>query len=280
MAWEHYRLLFRLRSPLHVGYRKVGNLMQTRPYVPGKVLWAALTARLTRDCHDGSQGSEYRRIGRLVQEHFRFGYLWPSLDGKAPYFPWAHDDFDYFLLDSYASTALDYGRGGALDGSLHEVEFIMSDTRPADSNDESHPVYLMGVLFVQAGTAVPWREAVARLQLGGERGYGWGWVEQARSPAPAGDLLGYGLGLSGAEPTVTVPAEKPLLAHTVIQGVEAQGEIEPLVGREWGDGDEGQGAGQRVVFTSLCYAPGTLVSQETTFRIGPYGIWEAVANDP
>jgi hypothetical protein len=118
---------------------------------------------------------------------------------------------------------------------------------------------------------------VTRLQLGGERGYGWGWVEQARSPTPATDLFGYVTGLEGDEPTVTVPAGKQLLAHTVVQGVEAQGEIEPLVGREWGDGKEGQGAGQQVVFTNLCYLPGALVSQNTTFRVGPYGIWEAVS---
>ena len=49
MAWTHYRLKFRLISPLFVGFRRSGNLWETRRYVPGKVLWAALTARLTRD---------------------------------------------------------------------------------------------------------------------------------------------------------------------------------------------------------------------------------------
>ena len=48
MAWQKYDLAFQLLAPLHIGYRKVGNLMQSRGYVPGKNLWAALTARLTR----------------------------------------------------------------------------------------------------------------------------------------------------------------------------------------------------------------------------------------
>lgn len=118
MAWVHYSLCFRLLSPLHVGHRRVGNLMQTKPYVPGKLLWAALTARLTRD-RDPSrtpQGKDYQDIGDKIKGNFRFGYLWPSLDQDRPCFPWEHDDFDYVFLGSYVSTALDYGREAADEG--------------------------------------------------------------------------------------------------------------------------------------------------------------------
>lgn len=285
MSWQAYTVMWRLKAPLHAGRGKVGNLQLTRPYVTGRMLWGALTERLARlqaaaAGRPATETDDYRQAN--AHNNLRFSYFFPALRENNHFvrqWPTKNEGlFRYRFLDSYASTALDYGRGGALDGSLHEVEFIMPDTRPADSDDKSHPVYLIGVLFVQAGTVVPWREAVARLQLGGERGYGWGWVEQARPLAPTTNLFDYALGLEDDEPSVTVPAKKPLLAHTIVQG-EAQGEIEPLVGREWGDGDEGQGAGQRVVFTNLCYAPGALVSQETAFRIGPYGIWKAITNN-
>ncbi len=283
MSWQAYTIVWRLKAPLHAGRGKVGNLQLTRPYVTGRMMWGALTERLARldAATTGRPATETEQYRQANAHHsLRFSYFFPALrENDRLVRQWPPEDeslFRYRFLDSYASTALDYEQQGALEGSLHEVECLMPDTRPAGSNDESHPVYLVGVLFVRDGTPVPWEAAVARLQLGGERGYGWGWVEQARSPAPATDLFGYALGLEGAEPTVTVPDGKPLLAHTFAQGVQAQGEIEPLVGREWGDGEEGRGAGQRVVFTGLCYAPGSTVEAGATFRIGPYGIWEAV----
>ncbi|WP_322797546.1 RAMP superfamily CRISPR-associated protein, partial [Thermoflexus sp.] len=180
MAWVHYVLRFRLLSPLHIGDRKMGNLMQTRPYVTGRVLWAALTARLTRDLGRGTRARGYQGIGAKIKKNFRFGYLWPSLDGETPYFPWDHDDFEYLLLGSYVSTAIDYDRQAAQEGSLHEVEFIAPVAR------DGRPVYLIGDLWVRVDD--PWVrdvlspelqrlwEVLNRLQLGGERTYGWGRV--------------------------------------------------------------------------------------------------------
>jgi hypothetical protein len=44
-----YHLVLRLRSPLHIGWNKTGNVQRTRSYVTGRNLWGALTMRLTRD---------------------------------------------------------------------------------------------------------------------------------------------------------------------------------------------------------------------------------------
>jgi len=178
MAWTHYRLRFRLLAPLHVGWRKTGNLMQTRPYVPGRLLWAALTARLTRNAGQGHDAQAYQDVGKRVQEYFRFGYLWPSLDGKHPYFPWEHPaDFEYLLLGSYMSTSLHPQSTTAEEGSLHEVEFLAPTAR------DGRPVFLLGDLWVSEddlpndpANLGDWKAALSYLQLGGERGYGWGRV--------------------------------------------------------------------------------------------------------
>jgi len=284
MRWGAYTVVWRLKAPLHAGRGKVGNLQLTRPYVTGRMIWGALTARLARiDAARASrpavEAADYQEAD--AHHSLRFSYFFPALwekDRLVPAWPAADETrFRYRFLGSYASTALDYGRQGALDGSLHEVEFIMPNTRPVDPGDESQPVYLTGVLFVRKGTGDNWQQAISRLQLGGERGYGWGWVErtgQDRKPDPAADLFGYEWELDGNEPTITVPAGKPLLAHTVARGLQARGEIEPLVGREWSDGKEGKGTGQRVVFTNVCYAPGATVTQETRFTIGRCGVWQ------
>ena len=280
MTWTHYRPKFRLLSPLHVGYRKVGNLMQTRPYVPGKLSWAALTARLTRDDHDGSRGSEYRRIGGLVQQHFRCGYLWPSLDGKLPCFPWECADFDYLLLNSYAATALDYDRTAALDGSLRETEFIAPVARDGRS------VSLLGDLWVQEDglptDLAGWKKALQHIQLGGERGYGWGRVRLCSKwddgrTRQGTTIAGYKWQASNGQVSLTIPAKKPLTAHAIAVGSGAisgvVGPVEPLVG--WERKQDGRyGLTETAV---IAYAPEAMARQKLHVAIGPLGIREAAS---
>jgi hypothetical protein len=271
MAWQHYHLCFRLLSPLHVGYRKVGNLMQTRPYVPGKNLWAALTARLTRDFDDGADGQRYLDIGETVKKSFRFGYLWPSLDGKSPYFPWEHDDFDYLLLDSYAGTALDYDRAAALEGSLRETEFIAPVAR------DERPVFLSGDLWMQEDSLpadlAGWKQAMQHVQLGGERGYGWGRMTLVTDLAQPGEP---------AEPIFLLQAGQPITAHVLAVGTNrakavphVEGPVEPLVG--WERDNITSGRTWRLSDAVIAYAPGATARQELRVRVGPFGIWEAAA---
>ncbi len=286
MTWTHYRLTFRLLSPLHVGYRRTGNLMQTRPYVPGRLLWAALTARLTRNAGIGNDGKAYQRIGDEVQQHFRFGYLWPALGEKdnpqalpnTPYFPWADDDFDYLLRGSVMSTALDPHQTTAHEGSLHEVEFIAPRSR------DDRPVFLLGDLWVRED-ALPadlsgWQDALRRIQLGGERGYGWGRVRletdfQDGQEEEGSTLGGHFWVEQEGDIVLTLQGEKPIEAHALAAGEAAlpaeavQGPVEVLVGWGWYGGRYGLSPAQ------VAYAPGATCQGGLTVRIGPNGIWQA-----
>ncbi|MBU0491730.1 MAG: hypothetical protein KKB13_07765, partial [Chloroflexi bacterium] len=231
MSWTAYRLAYRLHSPLHVGQGQVSNLLRARPYVSGKALWGALVARLTRD--KAQDGADYVAMGQRVNRDLAFSYLFPALpdrdpalDPASPLYP--HYDgawrlvygpealpaagFDYLLRGAYAATALDYDRQGAEAGSLHEVEYLASCAR------DGRPVYLVGALFVHENCQLDWRTALERLQLGGERGYGWGRVElETLAPDPAGGPLfaGYTLDLAHAShrPVVGVPQGTAALAH-------------------------------------------------------------------
>ncbi len=290
MTWQAHRVVWRLRSPLHVGRGKVGNVQMTRPCVIGRVLWGALTERLARDGHDGpaTDAALYQKKGESVHDHLAFGYLYPALwdaesDDYTVYWPW--DDkpgvsppligeieggaaFRARFMSSYASTALVYPRHSAQEGSLHEVEFLSPHTLR-----DGQPVYLLGVLLADDAAPQGWQAALERLQIGGERGYGWGRLELAACD-PLSDssaLFGYELSLEGERPMVTVPAGACLLAHARADGLKASGDVEPLVGRLWG----ARGAGQKVEYSGICYAPGAVVSAETRFAIGRYGVWQA-----
>lgn len=282
MSWQTYPLAFRLLGPLHVGYRKVGNLQQTRGYVTSKMLWAALTARLTRDALPGAAGADYVRIGAKIDDQIRFSYLYAALDAAGPVFhPWQDEaTFAYRYLDSYASTALDYDRQSAAEGLLHEVEFIRARARPlADENPPQ--VYLLGQLYVQEELdteLVGWKEALARLQMGGERGYGWGRLD-LRSNLSAPQETGL------PTPQVRLGKGEALVAHALAVSAAGrpavsavQGPVEPLVGWER-DNRAGRAADKpwRISQALICYAPGSVVTADATFAIGPYGIWHALA---
>jgi len=289
MTWQAYRVVLRLRSSLHIGQMKLGNVQRTRPYVTGRALWGALTERLTRDGASGpaTDSDLYREVGDVVHDTLAFTYLYPTThaDGMIDLWPW-DDGFRARFLSTYASTALSYPQQSAEEGSLHEVECITPHTL-----DGGQVVYLAGYILAQDG-APDWQSALSRLQFGGERGYGWGWVEPVKidalnvpPPQPGYALFG---GLYMLEPDTWPPVlvaqdnrethSVPLLAHTLavdssgrqaISGVN--GVVEPLVGRE--TAPDGR-FGIQVSQARICYAPGSQVTAATTFRITAYGLWE------
>jgi len=291
MTWTAYRVVLRLRSPMHIGRGKVGNVQRTRSYVTGRVLWGALTERLTRDHFRGkgpaTDSKQYANVSATVHSKLAFTYFYPttSKDGQVPLWPW-DDGFAARFLSTYPSTALVYPQQSAEEGTLHEVECLVPHTL-----DEGKPVYLVGYLFAKDG-ATDWQSALTRVQLGGERGYGWGRVEPVEGrPQPwddnDGSLFGcYTLKPDAWPPVLRAEEKAPLLAHALaadfgeehkaVNGVD--GVVEPLVGRETHPQDGRFGVW--ISSARICYAPGSQVDPETTFRIGPYGIWEAVANAP
>ena len=280
MPWKAWRVTLRLRSPLHVGRGKVGNLQRTRGYVTGRVLWGALTARLTRDTSPGpaTDSKLYENMGKEVRRTLAFTYLYPTAhdDGTVDRWPW-DDGFRARFLSTYASTALTYPQQSAEEASLHEVECIVPHTI-----DRGHPVYLAGYLFARAD-APPWQSALQRVQLGGERGYGWGRVEPVAVEAlDDGDALFGGLYTAQPDawpPLLTAQRAAPLLAHALAADFDGKhravggvdGAVEPLVGRETtGDGR----FGLKVSEARICYAPGSRVQAGARFRIGRYGVWQ------
>jgi len=275
MGWKAYRVVLRLLAPLHVGAGQVGNVQRARPYLTGKALWGALTARLARD-GAGMQG-DYVRAGRWVNEALAFSYFYPAVGPQVDVWPWGDtaDEFAWRYLDSYCATALSHDRNAAQDASLHEVEFVAPYAR------DGRPVYLVGYIIERQPGEVPWRQALSRVRLGGERGYGWGRVALAGQPLAEEALFGrYVMASDAARPVLRAEgsARSPLLAHTLAcdgragKGVVAQGTIEPFVGRETADAGR---FGNQCSAAVVCWAPGATVEGGTRLAVASYGLWEA-----
>lgn len=289
--WSIYRVIFRVRSPLHIGRGKVGNLQRTRSYVTGRVFWGALTMRLTRDAANGRSpaidSQEYQSVGKEVHDSLVYTYFYPATKSETGYqiaWPWADESrFSHRFLSSYSGTSLAYPQQAAATGMLHEVEFISPNTL-----DTGKPVFLMGYVFAKVGNKLPWQAACSRLQLGGERGYGWGDVKLIETSEAQNNALFDGtVAFDGRDdlPRVRLAAsaEMParLLAHTCPTKLSARGEVEPLVGREWRScNSRHRYAGQHVEVSGVYFAPGSIVDQPLDFTIGEFGIWRNAALSP
>lgn len=282
MTWTAYRVVFKLKSPMHIGCSKVGNVQRTRPYITGRVFWGALTMRLTRDKHQPATDSEeYQKIGCKVHQSLVYTYFYPAIDPYRITFPWENENrFRRCFLSSYASTALTYPQQKADEGLLHEVEFLSPRTL-----DEGKQVYLIGYVFEKEGCDLQWQPACKRLQMGGERGYGWGDVQcvEIKLLEKHGDKydLYDGQAVFTANEEQPIIQAKRLLAHASATELTATGEIEPLVGREWRshnkdnqDSPTNCYAGQHVEqFGDLCWVPGSVVERSLNFEIQKFGIW-------
>jgi len=286
MSWQAYEVILRLRSPLHSGWRKVGNLQMTRPYVTGRMLWGALTMRLTRDAFQrrgaAIDSREYQELGEKVHKSLTFTYFYPALKSNNGYqvvCPWEDEStFRRRFLSSYQSTALSYPQHSAAEGMLHEVEFISPRTL-----DTGEDVFLKGYIFEREGCDLNWQSALERLQIGGERGYGWGDVELVDVPQSADERLFDGLATfkgDGDIPVIHLPTDGRLLAHTLAANLSVAGDVEPLVGREWRSNDARRRyAGQYVAFSDICFTPGSVVHQALDFAVLNFGIWQALDNE-
>ncbi len=278
MSWTAYQVTFRLLSPLHVGWRKLGNLQQTRPYVTGRSLWGAFTARLTRE----SGRSDYITMGSDVDDQLAFTYFYPSTKpDKVDLWPWSGqwDEFAWTFLGSYASTALANARNAEA-GSLHETEYIAPYARRKAMDKEPGPVYLVGYIFEKDNYAIKsyWQGVLNNLQLGGERGYGWGRVRLhgGCKPVDNNKCFDYDLLLDGGRPRLKAPRELRLLAHTHADTDSTNNRgvsIEPLVGRET---TESTGFGKNHSHAQVCWIPGGKVTEGETFQIQIKGVWELV----
>lgn len=268
--WTLYQVSLRVLSPIHIGWKKTSSLQQTRYYVPAKTIWGALTARITRE----QNSSEYEKIGNKINENLRFSYFYPSdNDSKVNEFPWEDNNrFTWKYIGSYQSAALE--NKTAMEGMLHETECIFPKTR------EGNQVFLIGYVIERNGCAIDWKTALSKIQIGGERGYGWGRVAIKNDPNVCSTFFDYEFDSSQTEPVVKAPKDKFILSHTfALEESEhrIEGNIEPFIGRITKDTKDGFGA--HFSEASICWVPGSkLVNSDMNFKICEDGLWSIKSN--
>jgi len=277
------------------------HFYRTRPYVPGKPLWGAITAKLTPLLGL----NDYLKVGEFLKKAIRPGYLYIESNKRGElYYPkytekglmyglLSQYEFEKRFISSMASTAIEAQSLTAEDGMLHEVEFI----NPYTIDDEK-PVFMSGFIWVREfsendislltkdkviitcnGKKVEFNDQLAnRLQLGGERKYGFGLVELHKITEVKDskfNLLPGEWKEENGEVCISLKRGDPIWAHVHhFENLKIKGDIELLVGREW---DPDKGAGQKPPKSSgLCWTPGSILCEDRTFKVDEFGIWRKI----
>ena len=276
MSWHKFSVTYELRSPLHIGYHKVGNVQRTRYYIPARNLWGAVTEALTRRGFStkGVSSGNYQQVGEWVKTHCAFGYwfvyensqlLTPCYCGDGlKYGNLSVTEFERRYLDSHVTTALDSKTNSAQHGSLHEVEFIAPYSRQNGARTR-----VSGLVFLddEAKKELNWEYWLSNLQVGGERRYGFGTLRLV-------DMKLEGDPITCTRPCQPISKHTPFLAHvSVATNIQIRGQIEPLVGRVT---SQSHAFGSSLTSAIVCWTPGSIPMDDVQVQFEQEGYWKIV----
>ena len=307
MSWKCFELMLEAKSPIHIGYgARLGIIERTRYYMPGKTMWGAVVAKLAQEFCGNFEG-----LKEFVKNNLIFSYFY-IMDKSKILFPaygenglkfgdLLKEDFENKFITSYVSTAIDKTTGSAEEGSLHEFELIKD--KYLDNGKIKNTLFI-GYLFVKEGSGLRLNDKnnifirveknecfltdeknlfdiIKNLQVGGERIYGFGKLRIREYKILDKDEIYNELeiNLANEKPILKNRGEYLAFSHVQIDELNIgylKGDLEPLVGREWGKGGAGQdirgwGKNNKVV---IGLSPGTLFKTEDPLCISEYGIWK------
>lgn len=289
MSWSLFRWVWRLEAPLHVGIPPSGSLDRCRLYVPGRNLWAALTAELARRKMGESPKNLgiYIEMGLKIREACRFSYLYPSEKfggvwkawlpcferGKGFY--WQREAnlgtlpdraFRSRLLDTRPGTAIDPRTDSAAEGSLHETEVVNPWWREAQGGTIG-PVAMTGYLFCNDQKMYNDLCKVSVLHVGGDIRYGLGKMVRVDMEKAEG-LFEYNVRLDQDNPQVYA---RKILAHlkASTNNDSICGALESLGGWDVGK--------PRLMCDTQFWGPGSRLVREEWQGIQDDGTWVVLA---
>lgn len=296
MGWKAYKLVYQAKSPVHIGWHTLGYIKLTRYYITGKNIWGAMTANIVRTLY---RHEDYRAVGELLKNNILISYFYPALDFQNPLLPkfqdnglyygqYSESDFERLFIQSYGQTAVLPESNTAEDQSLHESDFISHYIKGEDTKEHSN-VYIVGYIFIHnsasyKGQTLTWENierAITEIFVGGDRKYGWGrLLLETGKTAEVTDCKIFGNQLEPKDEGLYVKIAKNnyIPAHLELQTVgnfKIKGNIEPLVGLDWGTHETSPGkigAGQKISGARICWMPGSVMVEEKTFKIGEFGI--------
>ncbi|GAN31765.1 MAG: hypothetical protein DYG83_14570 [Candidatus Brocadia sp. AMX2] len=296
MGWKAYRLVYKAKSPIHIGWHTLGYIKLTRYYITGRNIWGALTANIVRTIYGHD---DYHGVGELLKKDILVSYFYPAIDYQKPFLPnfqkdglyygnYPVSDFERLFIQSYGQTAVLPESNTAEDQSLHESDFI-SHYIEEEYTERRQNVYFVGYVFIhnnahykgQVLTLETIERSLMEIFIGGDRKYGWGrlMLETGKTDEVKNNtIFGNQLDTQNDCLQITVSVNNCIPAHLELKTedtIKVKGDIEPLLGLEWctTTNDEGEtGTGKKISKAKICWVPGSIMQEIRPLKIGEFGI--------
>ncbi|WP_295102291.1 hypothetical protein [uncultured Candidatus Kuenenia sp.] len=298
MGWKKYKLVYQAKSPIHIGWHTLGYIKLTRYYITGKNMWGAMTANIVRTLYEHE---DYQGVGKVLKEDIFVSYFYPAIDFQNPLLPkfqndglhygkYPASDFERLFIQSYGQTAVLPESNTAEDQSLHESDFISHYIEGEDVGKHQN-VYFVGYVFIHDRARYNGRvltlkimeKAIEEIFVGGDKKYGWGRLSLETGKTEEitnGKIFGNQIMSKDEGLCIKVAKNNYIPAHLELKterNFKIKGNIEPLVGLDWGTPETSPGkigAGQRISSARICWMPGSCVEDENEkeLKIGEFGI--------
>ena len=293
MSWTMHRWVWRVVSPLHVGWLPAGAVSRTRLYVPARALWGAFTAELARRQNPANCQEPYAQKGQQLRQNVRFSYLFPAEQVGHEWLAWlpryqqkeglvweredretlSDHSFRQRLLITQPGTAINPASDTAEEGTLRELELISPWWRSQENGHSPKPVAMVGYLFcrdpalcTQLPALCTQLQQVTELFIGGDTRYGLGRLQRQAFEPVSSFFLRMNMELSGEVPVVEGSL---LLAHTYPQRFPAAGALECV--RGWDT------LNNTLSHAQCLWVPGSQLPGKSRFCIEAEGYWR-IAN--
>lgn len=286
IQWD---ITLQLLSPLQIGAGTLGMVERTELFIPGRVIWGALTATLVQRALINPSYDDYLRVGKQISPHeTHFGTFFPSVDkgvtcwlpiyqqGQRVWRPRAdpacnetltEEEIRNRLVTGLAGNATEPDRMATDDGSLHETDMIAPVIR---SGNMFFPVCFRGVVSLPASITInnhvqevneeTLAAVLNQCRLGGGRKRGWGSVKVhsiSRRESAARSLTYQNYGLDYV--LLTAPVHPVKAEH-----IGSTGRTFLAVYREHSGS---KGSGRDFSASTLCWETGTLIPKENFHHI-------------
>jgi hypothetical protein len=291
--WRRYRIVWKLGSPLHIGYRTIGTIAQTRLWVPGRNVWGAMIDTLARIQGATAQNpGKFKELQHVFKESlcFEAWFLTPEEGCNVPANPWypiyksdglyygklKEDEMQRVVLGANVSTAIDHTANIADEGNLFEVEYVAP--QGLFSPYKGNPIWIIGHLWAHTDTKITingdvleisdlFNQYLVSLSIGGEQRQGYGCLTNGTiSP---GDEQTYQVNADG---DYIIPKNEPFPFLISAQTTEVtRGKVEPIVGRST-NSEKQKGHGATLEDALFCWLPGSINTRNTPLHFIHPGI--------
>lgn len=185
MSENYYEIIFEQIQPLHLGFKKHGVVSETKIFIPGQTIWGALVNSFIKKDIQEKDKIKIQEIQKMFENISCFfpiikngdnfeNVLTPEYkDGELYLGDYSERKFRYYFTDTFVSTAVNTKNREAVEGSLHEIDYIL----PNKKDKIKEKLFWKGYLKINDETIKDFIKECESIYVGGEVKYGFGLIK-------------------------------------------------------------------------------------------------------